>query len=174
MESGLLGEALTGELLENYVTRIPSARIFHSLAWPGSATADVDHAVLCGRRLMLIDSQRWEPRRIHLRLGRQHPAGRQAVPRLADPAAQRGRCLPAAIAPMSRARGRTHPPQPSGSRQHPGNPWPRMQALTAHGFLTHTCAWLADQPDVIDTRAVALLRSMINTPADVFEWKARR
>ncbi len=56
-----LAERLTAELLEEYLTRLPGARIFHGLAWPGSVFADVDHAVLCGKRLVLIESKLWLP-----------------------------------------------------------------------------------------------------------------
>lgn len=52
---------LTAELLSKYLTRMPGVRIFHGLAWPGSVFADVDHAVLCGRRLVLVESKRWLP-----------------------------------------------------------------------------------------------------------------
>lgn len=54
-------EVLTAELLVKYLTRLPGVRIFHGLAWPGSVFADVDHAVLCGRRLVLIESKTWLP-----------------------------------------------------------------------------------------------------------------
>jgi hypothetical protein len=60
-EPGQVGERLTAELLDQYLTRLPGARIFHGLAWPGSVFADVDHAVLCGRRLVLIESKMWLP-----------------------------------------------------------------------------------------------------------------
>jgi len=36
-------------------------RIFHGLAWPGSVFTDIDHALLCGRRLVLIESKSWLP-----------------------------------------------------------------------------------------------------------------
>jgi hypothetical protein len=55
------GEQLTADLLSRYLTRLPGARIFHSLAWPGSVFADVDHAVLSGKRLVLIESKMWPP-----------------------------------------------------------------------------------------------------------------
>ena len=55
------GERLTAELLDRYLTRLPGARVFHGLAWPGSVFADIDHAVLCGRRLVLIESKTWLP-----------------------------------------------------------------------------------------------------------------
>ncbi|MFE9744978.1 DnaJ domain-containing protein [Saccharothrix saharensis] len=54
-------ERLTADLLSQYLTRLPGARVFHGLAWPGSVFADVDHAVLCGRRLVLIESKSWLP-----------------------------------------------------------------------------------------------------------------
>ncbi|WP_318533289.1 MULTISPECIES: J domain-containing protein [Actinoalloteichus] len=56
-----IGRQLTADLLDRYLTRLPGARIFHGLAWPGSVFADVDHAVLCGRRLVLIESKKWLP-----------------------------------------------------------------------------------------------------------------
>lgn len=55
------GERLTAELLGRYLTRLPGAKIFHGLSWPGSVFADVDHAVLCGHRLVLIESKMWLP-----------------------------------------------------------------------------------------------------------------
>ena len=60
-EPGNHAERLTAELLVTYLTRLPGARIFHGLALPGSVFSDVDHAVLCGRRLVLIDSKMWLP-----------------------------------------------------------------------------------------------------------------
>ncbi|GAB2993458.1 DnaJ domain-containing protein [Amycolatopsis acidiphila] len=55
------GERLTAELLERYLTRLPSVRICHGLALPGSVFADIDHAVLAGRRLVLVESKTWLP-----------------------------------------------------------------------------------------------------------------
>lgn len=55
------GEHLTADLLARYLTRLPGARIFHGLSWPGSVFADVDHAVLCAHRLVLIESKMWLP-----------------------------------------------------------------------------------------------------------------
>jgi hypothetical protein len=54
-------ERLTADLLKRYLTRLPGVRIFHGLAEPGSVFADVDHAVLCGQRLVLIESKMWLP-----------------------------------------------------------------------------------------------------------------
>ncbi|NKQ58577.1 DnaJ domain-containing protein [Amycolatopsis sp. K13G38] len=60
-EADQWGERLTAELLQRYLTRLPAARVFHGLAWPGSVFADTDHAVLCGRRLVLVESKMWLP-----------------------------------------------------------------------------------------------------------------
>lgn len=60
-EQDELGERLTARLLAEYVAPLPGARIFHGLAWPGSVFADIDHAVLRGRRLVLIESKMWLP-----------------------------------------------------------------------------------------------------------------
>ncbi|MBW4716097.1 J domain-containing protein [Saccharothrix obliqua] len=54
-------EGLTADLMSRYLTRLPGARLFHGLAWPESVFADVDHAVLCGRRLVLVESKSWLP-----------------------------------------------------------------------------------------------------------------
>jgi curved DNA-binding protein CbpA len=61
-EDDELAERLTAGLLDRYLTRIPGVRIFHGLAAEqGSVFADVDHAVLCGRRLVLVESKLWLP-----------------------------------------------------------------------------------------------------------------
>ncbi len=60
-EQDELGERLTARLLAEYVAPLPGARIFHGLAWPGSVFADIDHAVLRGHRLVLIESKMWLP-----------------------------------------------------------------------------------------------------------------
>ncbi len=54
-------QRLTAEVFERYLTRLPGVRIFHGLSWPDSVFADVDHAVLCGRRLVLVESKSWLP-----------------------------------------------------------------------------------------------------------------
>lgn len=57
-----VGQRLTADLLAAHLTRIPGVRIFHGLATEaGSVFADLDHAVLCGRRLVLIESKVWLP-----------------------------------------------------------------------------------------------------------------
>jgi hypothetical protein len=61
-EDDELAERLTADLLERYLTRIPGVRICHGLATEsGSVFADLDHAVLCGHRLVLVESKLWLP-----------------------------------------------------------------------------------------------------------------
>jgi curved DNA-binding protein CbpA len=55
------GQQLTAELLVQYFTRMPGVRIFHGLSLPDSVFTDVDHAVLCGERLVLVEAKRWLP-----------------------------------------------------------------------------------------------------------------
>jgi hypothetical protein len=58
VDLGTAGEELTAKLLEDLLT-IPGTRIFHGLKFPGSQTADVDHAVINGDKIVFIDSKMW-------------------------------------------------------------------------------------------------------------------
>lgn len=58
LDLGVAGEIMTGQLVEPLL-KIPGAKILHGLIFPGSTSADVDHAVLCGDRLAIIDSKHW-------------------------------------------------------------------------------------------------------------------
>lgn len=58
VNAGVAGERSTAELL-NLLLKIPGVTIYHGLRFPGSATADVDHAVVHGRRVFLIDSKQY-------------------------------------------------------------------------------------------------------------------
>jgi hypothetical protein len=61
-EDDQVAERLTADLFARYLTRIPGVRICHGLATEeGSVFADLDHAVLCGRRLVLVESKLWLP-----------------------------------------------------------------------------------------------------------------
>jgi hypothetical protein len=56
-----LGQRLTANLLAEYLVPLPGVRIFHGLSLPDSVFADVDHAILRGDRLVLIESKTWLP-----------------------------------------------------------------------------------------------------------------
>ena len=54
-------QLLTAEMCAKYLIRLPGVRVFHGLAQPDSMFEDVHHAVLCGRRLVLVESKSWLP-----------------------------------------------------------------------------------------------------------------
>lgn len=57
---GAEGERRTSRLItESVLPSIPSARLINGLRWPGSEHADIDHAVIAGNRIALIDSKMW-------------------------------------------------------------------------------------------------------------------
>lgn len=56
---GVHGERLTARLLEPLLD-LAGTRIVHSLPWPGTASADVDHAVVRAGRVVLVDSKCWK------------------------------------------------------------------------------------------------------------------
>ena len=56
---GIAGEKRTAELLETWLDEVSRVAIFHSLRFPGSSRADIDHIALIGHRLFVIDSKAW-------------------------------------------------------------------------------------------------------------------
>lgn len=58
VDLGAAGEELTAKMLEDLL-KIPGTRIFHGLKFPGSTTADVDHAIINGDKIVFIDSKMW-------------------------------------------------------------------------------------------------------------------
>lgn len=55
---GRTGEERTARVLREVALSIaPSARVIHGLRWPGKDHADIDHAILVGANLMLVDSK---------------------------------------------------------------------------------------------------------------------
>lgn len=55
---GATGEKMTAELMQQLL-KIPGTRIFHGLKFPGSENADVDHAIINGDKIVLVDSKMW-------------------------------------------------------------------------------------------------------------------
>lgn len=61
VSKGVLGEALTGDALWSLI-EIPGVDVVHGLVFPSEgSSADVDHAVVCGSRVALLDSKLWAP-----------------------------------------------------------------------------------------------------------------
>lgn len=54
---GAEGEKRTAQLLQIMAETIPGVHVFHGLRFPGSKRADVDHAIVYGKRVWLIDSK---------------------------------------------------------------------------------------------------------------------
>jgi hypothetical protein len=71
-EQGRLGEEATGRVLDSACLR-GGAWVLHDVRIPG-AEANIDHLVVSGRRLWLIDAKRWKPG-FYWRVGRWHFRG---------------------------------------------------------------------------------------------------
>ncbi|MBB3666135.1 hypothetical protein FB384_005096 [Prauserella sediminis] len=153
-----IAERRTADLLERYLTRLPGARIFHGVAWPGSVFADIDHAVLCGRRLLLVESKRWLPGHYTVaeddvlqRNGRRFGGGGS---RLAEALDMFEVLLPdievrgALVLYPSRAG--TITVGPTGGF---GTGGTDVAVLTPQQFVRDAGAWLADDPSTVDVRA---------------------
>lgn len=61
VRDGIEGESLTSATVSSFLARIPGVRLINGMAFPGSQTADVDHAVVCGDKVAFIDSKAWYP-----------------------------------------------------------------------------------------------------------------
>lgn len=62
IDSGSEGEKMTAKILNEFVKSIPSAKVFHSVEWPGSQ-GDTDHMLIIGNLVIIIDSKRWKSKR---------------------------------------------------------------------------------------------------------------
>ncbi len=57
---GIEGEQRTARLISGSVLPgLPAARLINGLRWPGTEHANIDHAVIAGNRIALIDSKMW-------------------------------------------------------------------------------------------------------------------
>lgn len=149
-EPDQVAERLTADLLSTYLTRLPGVRVFHGLAWPGSVFADVDHAVLCGRRLVLVESKLWLPGHYAtddsgtlLRNGHRFRGGGT---RLAESVECFQRLLPQVevrgalvLYPSRAGRISTEPDTGTG-----------IPAMTPQRFVREMGAWLAVEPATVD------------------------
>lgn len=72
-EKGADGERRTAEMLRRWLAdgSLPGAVVLHDLKIPARGiTANVDHAIVTGRRLLLVDSKMWKPGRYFTFRGR--------------------------------------------------------------------------------------------------------
>lgn len=60
IRSGIEGEVKTASIIDKFVANSTNCYAFHSLKWPMSSTeADVDHVIVCGNHMLLLDSKNW-------------------------------------------------------------------------------------------------------------------
>lgn len=160
-ETDELAERLTADLLERYLTRLPGARIFHGISWPDSVFADIDHAVLCGKRLVLIESKLWLPGHYETdedgRLLRNGRAFRGGGSRLTESLAEYRRLLPgvALRGAMIVYPSRTGEVTTDYEDRAPAPP------MTPEQFLHEIGAWLAADPSTVDSATMRTVRDRV-------------
>jgi hypothetical protein len=150
VEHVALREQLTAELLRKYFTKLPAVRIFHGLVIPDDPDRRIEHAVLCGRRLVLVASRVWAS-------GRYSTDGWGNALRAGNPFAGGSVALAPSVLSFARAmpeaevRGviLVHPNTPGEVISALPNDWP-VSTLSATEFVREIGAWLADEPDVVD------------------------
>lgn len=62
IDSGIEGEKQVAGILDQFVKSNPSAKVFHSVEWPGSK-GDTDHMLIVGDLVIIIDAKRWKSKR---------------------------------------------------------------------------------------------------------------
>ncbi|HKS44341.1 MAG TPA: DnaJ domain-containing protein [Amycolatopsis sp.] len=156
------GERLTAELLERYLTRLPGARIFHGLAWPGSVFADIDHAVLAGRRLVLIESKTWLPGHYATdetgglwRNGRVFRGGATRLPEAIDAYRE--------LLPGAEIRGAliVYPSRAGQVTAEPADGSSVPQPMTPEQFAREIGGWLAAEASTVDLKLLRALRARV-------------
>lgn len=160
-EQDQLGERLTARLLAEYVAPLPGVRIFHGLAWPGSVFADVDHAVLRGHRLVLIESKLWLPGHYtadeHGELWRNGHPFRGGSIRLPDGVAAYRELLPGI-----EVRGALVVyPSRKGDITTGVSPEVAAPPMSQEQFVMEIGEWLADQPPVVDREAFRTVLDLV-------------
>ena len=159
-EDDEVAERLTAELLTRYLTRIPGVRVCHGLAAEeGSVFADLHHAVLCGHRLVLVESKAWLPGHYDvdtsgevLRNGRPFRGGAVTLP--ARLAAYR------ALLPDAEVRGALliYPSRAGTITVGDG------LGHTPERFVLEVGAWLAADPSTVDREMFATLLRQVVSP----------
>ncbi|MFF5094684.1 MULTISPECIES: DnaJ domain-containing protein [Actinosynnema] len=159
-------ERLTADLLAEYLTRLPGARVFHGLAWPDSVFVDVDHAVLCGRRLVLIESKSWLP-------GHYQTGDDGSLWRNGHPFRGGGTRLPRGLAEYRdllphlevRAVLLVYPSREGEVTTDPTD-GVLVPPMTPEAFVDEVGAWLAEDPAVVDREALRAIVDLVCESAD--------
>ena len=163
-ESDQLAERLTARAIDDYLLRLPGTRVFHGLARPGSVFADVDHAVLRGRRLVLVESKLWLPGHYEAdddgslyRNGHVFRGGSAALP---ESLAAYRELLPSADV---RAVLVVHPSR-AGRLSTDVEDEVLIPPLTAEGFVRTIGAWLSDEPPNLDRAVFRIVLGQLAAP----------
>ncbi|MEP9395386.1 nuclease-related domain-containing protein [Gordonia sp. VNK1] len=56
---GIAGEQLTNDTFSAHLDTYPMVQLVNGLRFPGSEKADIDHALVCGDKVALLDSKYW-------------------------------------------------------------------------------------------------------------------
>lgn len=66
VKSGIEGEVKTASIVDKFVAKSTNCYVFHSMKWPLSSTqADVDHIIVCGENVLLLDSKNWKQKGLY-------------------------------------------------------------------------------------------------------------
>lgn len=57
---GRIGEQAVAQMLAEIAASDPYVRVFHQIAFPGSARADIDHVIVRGNRSCIVDAKMWK------------------------------------------------------------------------------------------------------------------
>ncbi|MCX2733074.1 DnaJ domain-containing protein [Saccharopolyspora sp. NFXS83] len=154
----------SAELLADHLTRMPGVRIFHGVAWPGSVFADIDHAVLCGRRLVLVESKRWLPGHYEVdedgEVWRNGHVFRGGTTRLAN-----GVAAFEALLPEVEVRGvlLLYPNRAGEVTVGESDAEAPVEPLTPEGFVREVGEWLAEEPAAVDRDAFTMVLAQVVT-----------
>ncbi|MFR9731745.1 J domain-containing protein [Saccharopolyspora sp. MS10] len=152
----------SAELIADHLTRLPGVRIFHGLAWPGSVFADVDHAVLCGRRLVLVEAKRWLPGHYEVdedgAVWRNGHVFRGGTTRLDE-----GVVAYAALLPQVEVRGvlLLYPNRAGEITVGESDEGAPVEPLTPEEFVTEIGGWLAAEPAAVDRDAFEMVLAQV-------------
>ncbi|WP_243794194.1 DnaJ domain-containing protein [Saccharopolyspora gloriosae] len=154
----------SAELLADHLTRLPGVRIFHGIAWPGSVFADIDHAVLCGRRLVLIESKRWLPGHYEIdedcEVWRNGHLFRGGTTRLAN-----GVAAFEALLPEVEVRGvlLLYPNRAGEITIGESDEDAAVEPLTPEALVREVGEWLAEEPAAVDRDAFTMVLAQVVT-----------
>jgi Nuclease-related domain len=147
---GFLGEQITAALLAELLV-IPGVQIIHGLRFPGTKTSDVDHAVICGNKVALIDSKLWASGHYELdKFGRILKDGRMSKRHNSHHATAVERMT--AKFPQAQFKGWivVHPQDTKGTTASTADLNASTQLVTAGPMMKDVGNWLADPGDTVD------------------------